>query len=73
MIIGKKNDFAIEYIIENTIEGWILGRFQIWINNKSIGDWSDYSVDLKGCFNWLPTLIDGKINRVDILDAIKQL
>ena len=63
MILGKKNQFAVEYEVEDIIDGWFLGRFRLWINNKFIGDWEDSSVDLKGCFNWLPTLIDGRVSR----------
>ncbi len=65
MITGNKEHFAIEHEVQNKIDGWILGQFRIWVNNKAIGDWNDNSVDLKGCFNWLPTLMEDKVNRSD--------
>ena len=63
MIVGKKKLFAIEYEIKNKVDDWILGQFRLWVSSKIIGDWDDDSVDLKGCFKWLPTLMEEKVNR----------
>lgn len=65
MVVGKKDQFAIEYEIKDTVDKWILGRFRLWIKGESLGDWEDDSVDLKGCFNWLPTLIDKKVTSIE--------
>lgn len=65
MLIGKRSNIAIEYKIEDRIDGWILGRIQCWIDGHSVGNWND-TVDLKACANWMSKFIDQKIDRTDI-------
>lgn len=57
MVIGKKNRFAIEIEVTDFVDEWIFGKFVFWMENESIGDINDYSVDIKGCINWLKDFI----------------
>ncbi len=52
MIVGNKNDFAIEAVVEKKVDDWVFGRIRFWIAGYEIGDWND-SADLKGCVQWL--------------------
>ena len=65
MLFGDKSKAAFEVTIVEMVEGWIFGTFILWINNSSIGDKEDQSVDLKGCINWLRDLTQNPVNRFD--------
>jgi hypothetical protein len=58
MLIGDKNKFAVQITVEGAIDGWILGSYLLWACGTSIGDKSDYSVDLRGCRNWMRDFIE---------------
>lgn len=65
MLIGSKQDFAIELDIVNFIDDWVLGRFIYWIDGIAVGNPDDQSVDLKGCINWLRDFLKNQRNRFE--------
>jgi hypothetical protein len=52
MIVGRRERFAIEAEVQEELNGWVLGRFRIWLCGKPIGNWDD-AAHLSGCVNWL--------------------
>lgn len=52
MIAGDKQRFAIEAEPQESVDGWILGRFRFWLCGEAVGNWDD-AADLKGCVGWL--------------------
>lgn len=38
-IVGNKKDFAIQYEINNSYDGFLYGKFCYWINNIQLGDY----------------------------------
>lgn len=57
MLFGNKGEFAVDINVEDIFDGWVLGTYQFWVRGISIGDGSDHSVDLKGCWNWMRDFI----------------
>ncbi|MBU3059037.1 Imm42 family immunity protein [Pseudomonas indica] len=65
MLIGNREIFAVECEIENVIDGWVLGRFFLWIHGVVVGDQDDYSVDMNGCLKWLHDFVENPKNRYE--------
>jgi hypothetical protein len=53
MLIGNKNEFAVDINVENIFDGWVFGTYLLWGRGLPIGNDYDNSVDLKGCWNWM--------------------
>lgn len=62
MVVGQVEKFAIEAVVEERPETWVLGRFRFWIAGKEVGDWNDM-VDLKGCVQWLLDFVSNPRDR----------
>ena len=65
MLIGDKNIFAINVDVTEIVDDWVFGQFYIYVKGLIIGDETDHSVDLKGCFNWLKDLIEKPRDRYE--------
>jgi hypothetical protein len=64
MIVGNPQRFAIEAEPTQAIDGWILGRFRVWLCGRSVGNWND-TTDLKGCAQWLEDFARTPRNRYE--------
>lgn len=65
MLIGDKNNFAIEFEILDVVDGWVFGTFMLWALGSAIGNPEDKSVDLKGCINWLKDFVENPKDRFE--------
>lgn len=65
MIIGDRTTFAINFEVKECIDDWVFGHFYIYVRGVIIGDDQDYSVDLKGCLNWLKDLVEKPRDRYE--------
>lgn len=65
MLIGDKQNFAIEMEILDIVDGWIFGTFIFWLANVIVGNPEDKTVDLKGCINWLRDFVENPKNRFE--------
>ena len=52
MIFGDESKFAIDCSVVEIVDEWVFGKFLVIINNYTLGDFDDESVDLNGCVNW---------------------
>ncbi len=66
MLVGNKQQFAIELEILDVVDDWVFGTFLFWVEGLPIGDDKDKSVDLNGCVNWLRELIVNPKNRFEL-------
>lgn len=41
MLIGEKSNFAVEWDIVSTFEGFVYAHFRFWIAGEPIGDWNE--------------------------------
>lgn len=65
MLIGDRNEFAIEAELVVTVGTWALGRFVFWLDRHLVGDSTDEAVDLKGCMGWLQDFVENQRNRYE--------
>jgi len=66
MLVGDKQNFAIETEILEIVDGWVFGTFVFWLAGETVGDPKDKQVDLKGCINWLKDFVYNSRNRFEI-------
>ena len=67
MLIGKKEQFAIEYDISTPFiinDRWVYGHFLIWVNGLYIGDPFEDATVLRACRGWCQDLLVNKVNRL---------
>ena len=65
MLIGDKQNFAIEIKLLEIVDGWMFGTFLFWLAGEAVGDQRDRQVDLKGCINWLKDFGHNSRNRFE--------
>ncbi|MEV8520178.1 Imm42 family immunity protein [Dyella marensis] len=65
MIVGQRERFAVEIDVAMVIDGWVYGSFIFWIDGMKVGDMSDLSVDLKGCWHWMRDFIENPMDRFE--------
>jgi hypothetical protein len=63
MLIGEKNEFAIEIEAIERVDDWVLGRFLFWLGGMVVGDPADESVHLIGCVGWLREFVENPRDR----------
>jgi hypothetical protein len=64
VLVGDPQRFAIEAEPGEPVDGWILGRFRLWLGGVAVGDWDD-AADLRGCANWLEDFATRPVNRFE--------
>lgn len=65
MILGNKEELAVGWEVIERVDEWIFGRFYLFINGVVVGNPNDYSVDLKGCLNWINDFLTVERNRFE--------
>jgi len=65
MLAGSKEEFGIEIQLVQTLDDWTYGRFAFWLDNHLVGDWSDESVDLNACMEWLRDFVEHSRDRYE--------
>lgn len=65
IVSGEKSEFAVQVDVSFASNGWVYGSYLLWVRGVAIGDLSDNSVDLKGCYNWMKDFIEKPQNRFE--------
>ena len=65
MIFGDESKFAIDCSVVEIVDEWVFGKFLVIINNYTLGDFDDESVDLNGCVNWIKDFLERPKNRYE--------
>jgi hypothetical protein len=69
ILAGDNPPLAMEAEIDEVAEGWTWGRFRMWVQGQSIGNWED-TADLGGVVRWIRDLIDNpRLRRESALDG----
>lgn len=66
MFVGSKADVGVEATIRNVASNrWIYGTYLLWVSGDPLGNAEDESVDLRGCCNWMQSLIEQPVDRYE--------
>lgn len=66
MFAGSKADVGVEVQIADVASHrWIYGTYLLWVDGKPLGNAQDESVDLRGCCNWMQSLIEQPADRYE--------
>jgi hypothetical protein len=65
VIAGEISKLAVSWDIVEVIDGWIFGHFLLHIDGNTIGDSTDFSVDLNGCLRWIKDFGTSKMDRYE--------